>query len=278
MSDELPERTFTMSELVERTGVPAATVRYYLTVGLLPPPVKVAANRFLYDVRHVEVIRFVRLLRERRGLSLESIGRLLPELLPDLLGKRESTVFRPEMWGRLLSERSPSEGPSAGERLLEAGLVAFSRHGYAEVSVDDVCRAAGIAKGSFYRHYASKEELFFAAAAAAGTRAARRFTDSLPESASSEETVAALSDALAPHLSVLLDLAALAAQRRPGHARVLRALVAEVNESVRARFDTPGEGEAEAVLERAVIRALRGVVADRPVVPSGSERHRDGAP
>ena len=57
-----------MSELVERTGVAAATVRYYLAAGVLPPPAKVAANRFLYDERHVELIRLIRVVRARRGI------------------------------------------------------------------------------------------------------------------------------------------------------------------------------------------------------------------
>ena len=64
-----------MSELVEQVGVPAATVRYYLAEGLLPPPVKVAANRFLYDERHVEIVRLVRLLHDRRGLPSRRSGR-----------------------------------------------------------------------------------------------------------------------------------------------------------------------------------------------------------
>lgn len=42
-----------------------------------------------------------------------------------------------------------------------AGLV--HRRGYAAVGVDDVCRAAGVKKGSFYYFFASKRDLMLAA-------------------------------------------------------------------------------------------------------------------
>ncbi len=86
-----PPSGFPMSELVRRTGVPPATVRYYTSIGVVPPARRVARNRFLYDERHVESVRLVRLLRERRQLPLETIARMLPELL-EVSG---SGVFRP---------------------------------------------------------------------------------------------------------------------------------------------------------------------------------------
>ncbi|MBO0714562.1 MAG: MerR family transcriptional regulator, partial [Acidimicrobiales bacterium] len=76
----MPER-FTMADLVARTGVPAASVRHYLALGLLPEPQRVSSNRFVYDDRHVEALRLIRVLRERRHLGLSDIGALLPELL-----------------------------------------------------------------------------------------------------------------------------------------------------------------------------------------------------
>lgn len=248
---------FTMSELVERSGVPAATIRYYLSAGLLPPPVKVAANRYLYDERHAELVRIVRLLRERRQMSIDAIARLLPDVLPDLLGRPEGGVFRADMWGQVLSSYDePRAAASAGDRVLQAGLLHFAEHGYAEVSIEDVCRSAGIAKGSFYRHFASKEHLFFAVAAAAGTDAADEFSALAPAGELAEqESTALLSDALAPYFGIVLDLAALAARRRPGHAPVLRALAAQLRDIVEAHL-RPG-CSAEAVVDQALARRLR---------------------
>jgi AcrR family transcriptional regulator len=254
-ADWVAER-FTMSQLVERTGVPAATIRYYLSAGLLPPPVKVAANRYLYDERHVELVRLVRLLRERRQLSIDAIARLLPDLLPDLLGRPEGGVFRADMWGEVLSSYDEAPGPSPGDRVLRAGLLHFAEQGYAEVSIEDVCRSAGIAKGSFYRHFASKEHLFFAVAAAAGSEVAGEL-EARPAAERLEEAdaVAVLFEALSPYLGVVLDLAALAARRRPGHAPALRALAAQLRDVIEARL-RPGVS-AERVVELALARGMR---------------------
>lgn len=269
-----------MSELVDRTGVPAATIRYYLVGGLLPPPVRAASNRFLYDERHVEVVRLVRLLRERRGLSLETIGRVLPELLPDLLGKPRGGVFRPEMWGEVLAAGGGvGAGPSLRERLVEIGAAAFSKHGYAEVTVDDVCRAADIAKGSFYRQFGSKEELFLAVAETVAQRSAEAFVAwAGGRAVSPDQAVPALADALAAHLAVVLDLTSLAAQQRPGYARTLRSLTSKVSEAVRPLLDEGlasstsggtgarhgitdlGGDPADEVLARAVFEGVRRIV------------------
>lgn len=44
--------------------------------------------------------------------------------------------------------------------LMAIGLKHFARVGVRAVRVDDICREAGIAKGSFYAFFPSKEELF----------------------------------------------------------------------------------------------------------------------
>lgn len=47
----------------------------------------------------------------------------------------------------------------AKERLIEAGISLLWQHGYRSVSVDDLCAAAGVKKGSFYHYFAGKEDL-----------------------------------------------------------------------------------------------------------------------
>ena len=44
--------------------------------------------------------------------------------------------------------------------LLEAGKAHFERHGIRQTRIEDICRAVGIAKGSFYAFFPSREELF----------------------------------------------------------------------------------------------------------------------
>lgn len=57
---EGPMATLSLSEVVARTGVPASTIHHYRRSGLIPPPRRQSANRFLYDERHVEAIRNLR--------------------------------------------------------------------------------------------------------------------------------------------------------------------------------------------------------------------------
>lgn len=57
-----------------------------------------------------------------------------------------------------------TEKPDAREKLLNAALTVFREHGFAATSVDELCAAAGVTKGAFFHHFASKEELGAAAA------------------------------------------------------------------------------------------------------------------
>lgn len=44
-------------------------------------------------------------------------------------------------------------------RLLDAALQVIRTKGYAATTVDDICAAAGLTKGSFFHHFKGKEEL-----------------------------------------------------------------------------------------------------------------------
>lgn len=210
---------FPISDLVERTGVPRASVHHYVKLGLLPDPERAAANQFLYDDRHVRGLRLIRLLRERRGLPLEEIKSILPELM----GLTTDQAFRAEMWDRAidLKMRAPRHDPAA--RLLEGAIEAFTRRVYADVNVDELCTRAGVAKGSFYRYFRSKEQLFFAATDAAVARAAEDYRRRAGSGTSSPSSAARLlADVLEPHAVLLLQLLGRARQRLPGYTNAAR--------------------------------------------------------
>ena len=48
------------------------------------------------------------------------------------------------------------------EKLFEAALPVLAQAGYERATVDRIVEAAGVSKGAFYTHFASKEELFVA--------------------------------------------------------------------------------------------------------------------
>jgi TetR/AcrR family fatty acid metabolism transcriptional regulator len=52
--------------------------------------------------------------------------------------------------------------PGLRESILRAAEDVFTRRDYHEVQMDDVARACGVGKGTLYRHFASKRELYFA--------------------------------------------------------------------------------------------------------------------
>ena len=44
-------------------------------------------------------------------------------------------------------------------KLLDAALQVFRAKSYSATTVDDICHAAGVTKGSFFHHFTGKEEL-----------------------------------------------------------------------------------------------------------------------
>ncbi|MFC4082514.1 MerR family transcriptional regulator [Amycolatopsis samaneae] len=66
-----------MAELSAESGVPVATVKYYLREGLLPPGERTSPNQARYDVSHVQRLKLVRALREVGGLSVAAVGEVL---------------------------------------------------------------------------------------------------------------------------------------------------------------------------------------------------------
>jgi TetR/AcrR family transcriptional repressor of nem operon len=67
------------------------------------------------------------------------------------------------------------EKPDGKLRLLDAALTVIRTKGYAAATVDDICRAAGVSKGSFFHYFPDKEALAIAAAEHFSTRAAGLF-------------------------------------------------------------------------------------------------------
>ncbi len=201
-----------LSDLIRRTGVPASTIHHYRRSGLLPMPVPVPgrSNRFTYDDRHVEALALIRGMREDRGLSLEEIAKVLPELLG------AGRAPWPE------AGTDPCVPGDARQRAIDAAIIQFGSRSYAEVTVAEVAAAAGMAKGSVYRHFQSKEDLFLAVVEVLLANTAADFADAVrtaggPEGIAGDREAAAVAfaEVVASAMPILLELGARAAK---GHA------------------------------------------------------------
>ncbi len=131
--------------------------------------------------------------------------------------------------------------------LVNEALRLFADRGFDAVTVDEICAAAGVAKGTYYRHFRRKDDVFFAAYALNMEGVTALVTQWLAEDLSLTEVIDHLIDTLTwlteldPRLVALIFSTALARPRdledyltdagRP------RDLVAPVIEASQARGD-----------------------------------------
>lgn len=135
-----------ISELSQRSGVPVATIKFYLREGLLPAGEAVGATRSRYDEAHLRQLRLVRALVEAGGLSLARVRGVLAVIgeesrdLHEVLGAAHSALIpeapaaSPESRqrvDRLIADLGWSVDECSADRALLAGaLDALDQVGY----------------------------------------------------------------------------------------------------------------------------------------------------
>ncbi|HWE57505.1 MAG TPA: TetR family transcriptional regulator [Acidimicrobiales bacterium] len=205
-----PTPTLSLSDIVERTGVPASTIHHYRRSELIPPPVRQSANRFLYDERHVEAI-----------LALRA--------------------------------QPAADQQDCRARIVAAAIEAFKTRSYAEVSMNDIAEASGMAKGNVYRYFTSKETLLTEAIQTLLDETTDKFQSVLDDlggidglTAEPEKSALLFGYVVADVLPMLLELGARAAKGHEPSAelarRVLRTLAATAGRPFIAD-DLDGEGD-----------------------------------
>nr|WP_037080722.1 MerR family transcriptional regulator [Pseudonocardia spinosispora] len=66
-----------MAELSAESGVPVATIKYYLREGLLPPGERTSPNQARYGKEHIQRLKLVRALLDVGGLSVAKVRDVL---------------------------------------------------------------------------------------------------------------------------------------------------------------------------------------------------------
>ena len=140
--------------------------------------------------------------------------------------------------------------PDTRPVLLDAAAQVFASHGYGGASVDRILREAGLSKGTFYWHFASKEELFLALVEERIDQPARSLIDVTRTSPADSPTAATVSRGLADlfgaqrTMLVLLQEYWAAAVRDPRvrrrYRRRQRQLVDSLADALRARHEETG--------------------------------------
>ncbi len=132
-----------MSELAERSGVSAGTIKHYLREGLLPDPVRTSRNMAYYPPEFVERIRLIKQLQEERYMPLKLIKGMLDEdperakalvAIEDRILERALQREQPRVSAAEAARRyhMPRE---ALERLGELGILTPNSRGYSNLDL-----------------------------------------------------------------------------------------------------------------------------------------------
>lgn len=97
-----------MAELSRRSGVPVATIKYYLREGLLPAGQATSATRAAYGEAHLRRLRLIRALLEVGEVPLAGIGRILAAV-------DDESASLHEVLGAVQYALGPHLAPPAGQ-------------------------------------------------------------------------------------------------------------------------------------------------------------------
>ncbi len=133
MPGERAGKGLKMKELEEMTGESRATILYWLSQGLLPPPEKTSANMSWYDSRYPRLIEAIRLLQKRMNHSIADIRAIVdqqggPMALLHAREKIDEFLFggTSPMSARMSREElleSAGIDPGTLDRMLDLGIV-----------------------------------------------------------------------------------------------------------------------------------------------------------
>src|SRR5690606_5077507 len=121
------EATLRISQLSTETGVPVATLKYYLREGLLPQGRVITRTSAEYDEEHVERVRLVRALTAVGGLDLATTRRVLAVVdephasRADVLGAAQRALLGEDFVGEPPSSEGFTPSSRAGRWLAATG-------------------------------------------------------------------------------------------------------------------------------------------------------------
>ncbi len=120
-----------ISELSQTTGVPVATIKYYLREGLLPSGDKRTPRLTEYDDRHVRQLGLLRILREVGQVPVEGLRQLV-----DAIENTEGTIH--DLFAAAAEALNPAPSPGGQLRPVTRRLAdeLIDRAGWTNVRPD----------------------------------------------------------------------------------------------------------------------------------------------
>ncbi|MGK3205355.1 MerR family transcriptional regulator [Amycolatopsis sp. MEPSY49] len=153
-----------MAELSAESGVPVATVKYYLREGLLFPGERTSPNQARYSAAHVQRLRLVKALTEVGGLPLASVGAVLAAIEGDATPHETMGVVQQELAGT-----PPKVSDEAAEWAAELLHGLADRHGWVwhgteDHTIGNLIAALATAKELGHEKLADRLDEYFALA------------------------------------------------------------------------------------------------------------------
>ncbi len=134
-----------ISELSKHSGIPISTIKYYLRAGLLPKPVKTGKTKAYYSKEYLNRLKLIKKLQIEENMSLKKISGIIemvddwkgPGPIPDKSGSNNFKTF-----------------------LIESAITLFRKKGYDNTTIADIVDTLKIGRGTFYKYFKNKKELF----------------------------------------------------------------------------------------------------------------------
>ena len=133
-----------IAELSDRTGITIPRIKYYISVGIVPKPIKSGKTTAYYTSQHLERLQLIKKLRDEKNVSLSEIRKMVgkepnpPDLLED---KNIATTM-------------------VKKDIINSCIPIFRKKGYEKTTTEDIIKAANITRYYFYKHFKNKKELF----------------------------------------------------------------------------------------------------------------------
>lgn len=143
-----------MKDLIRESGVARSIIHYYLREDLLPPPLKSGKTVALYTDAHLEILKFIRRLREEYDMPIAGIRKEVKLRFNKYWDSPETSISIPK------KKLGATKGEKQKARIIEKAIYLFSVKGYHSTHIAHITNALNISSATFYLYFANKEDLF----------------------------------------------------------------------------------------------------------------------